>query len=121
MIRSIISVIAGYLVWMGATWIVWILFGYGIHDVPPTGFLVFSVLYESLFGLGGGYLTGVIAKRHIFRHSMVLAAFFAIGGVVSIIFETGQFPVWIPLSTIFITAPCVALGGYIRQRQVKGR
>jgi len=119
MIRSIISIISGYIAWMGAVWILWALSGYDMHDLPPTGFFIFSVFCESILGLGSGYLTGVIAKRHVLRHSMVLAAFLAIGGVVSIILKTGQESIWIPLVTLFIISPCVALGGYIRKGEVE--
>ena len=45
MIRSIISIVAGYVAWMLAVWIIWTVFGYGIRDVPPTDFLIFSVFF----------------------------------------------------------------------------
>ena len=117
MIRSIISIIAGYVVWMLAVWILWAIFGYGIQDVPSTGFLILSVFFESVFGLGGGYLAAIIAKRHAVRHSTILAGLFVVGGIVSVISKTSQFPVWVHLTTIFIVAPCIAVGGFIRKRQ----
>lgn len=119
MIRSIISIIAGYIAWMVTVWILWTVFDYGMQDVPPTGFLIFSVFPESVFGLSSGYLSAVIAKRHALKHSMILAGLFVIGGIVSLIFKMSQYPVWVPLTTIFIVAPCIAVGGYIRERQTR--
>jgi len=117
MIRSVVSIISGYVFWIISLWILWAIFGYGVRDVPPTGFLILSVFCESVFGLGVGYLTAVIAKRHPLRNSMILAAFFILGQIVSLVFQTCPYPVWILLTTIFIVAPCIALGGYIRKRQ----
>lgn len=118
MIRSILSIVTGYAVWTGATWLLWIAFGHGIKEVPPTGFLIFSVVCETIFGLATGYLAGLIAGRKPWLHGTVLAGLFVVGGVVSLINGSYWGILWIPLTTIFLIAPAISWGGWLRQKRI---
>jgi O-antigen/teichoic acid export membrane protein len=115
MIRSIISIITGYVTFSIAVLILWLAFGYGPKDVPPDNFLIFSIFCEAFFSVGCGYLTALIAQRRDLLHAGILAAIFVIVGLGSLIFKTNQYPYWVALSIILINAPCALLGGYIRQ------
>jgi O-antigen/teichoic acid export membrane protein len=115
MIRSIISIIGGYVSFSIAVLILWLAFGYGPKDVPPPAFLMFSIFCEVFFAVGSGYLVAIIAQRRELLHAAILAAIFVIIGLGSLIFKTHQYPYWVALSIIFINAPCALLGGYIRQ------
>ena len=115
MIRSIISIISGYVTFSIAVLILWLTFGYGPKDIPPDNFLIFSIFCEAFFSVGAGYLVGLIAQRRELLHAGILAAIFAIVGLGSLIFKTHQYPYWVALSIILVNAPCALLGGYIRK------
>lgn len=119
MIRSIISIIAGYVTFSIAVLILWLPFGYGPKDIPPNNFLIFSIFCEAFFAVGAGYLVALIAQRRELLHAGILAAIFVIVGLGSLIFKTHQYPYWVALSIILINAPLALLGGYIRQNTKK--
>jgi hypothetical protein len=115
MIRSIIAIISGYVTFSIAVLILWLAFGYGPKDVPPTNFLLFSIFCEAIFAAGSGYLVALIAQRRELLHAGILAAIFVLVGLGSLLFKTHPYPYWVALSIILINAPCALLGGYIRQ------
>lgn len=119
MIRSIISIISGYVTFSIAVLILWLAFGYGPEDIPPTNFLIFSIICEALFAAGSGYIIALIAQRQELLHAGILAGIFVIVGLGSLIFRTHQYPYWVTLSIILINAPSALLGGYIRQKLKK--
>jgi hypothetical protein len=121
MIRSIVSIISGYVTFSIAVLILWLAFGYGPKDIPPDSFLIFSIFCEAFFAVGSGYLVALIAQRRELLHAGILAAIFAIIGLGSLIFKAHQYPYWVALSIILINAPCTLLGGYIRQNIKKKR
>ena len=63
MIRSVVSVVAGFFTFTFATLGLWTVFGYGPNDTPPDSFLVGSLICEIFICLGAGYLTALIAGR----------------------------------------------------------
>jgi O-antigen/teichoic acid export membrane protein len=115
MIRSILSIISGYLAFSIAVLILWLAFGYGPKEIPPTNFLIFSIFCEAFFSVGCGYLAALIAQRRELLHAGILAAVFVIVGLGTLLFKTHHYPYWVPLSVIIINAPCAFLGGYIRR------
>jgi peptidoglycan/LPS O-acetylase OafA/YrhL len=119
MIRSIISIITGYVSFSIAVLVLWLAFGYGPKDIPPTNFLIFSIFCEAFFAVGCGYLVALIAQRRELLHAGILAAIFIIVGLGSLLFQTHHYPYWVALSIILINAPCILLGGYIRQNAKK--
>lgn len=95
----------------------WLAFGYGPkHEFPTTSFLIVSIIYETFFAVGCGYLVAFIARRRELLHAGILSGIFVIGGVLYFIFRLNHYPVWVPLSIIFINAPCVLLGAYLRKK-----
>lgn len=120
MVRSIISIISGYLFFGVAVLLLWITFGYKPHSVPPTGFLVFSVFCECLFALGSGYVVALIARRRELLHAGILTVIFAVLGLLSVLMAVNHLPLWVNLTTIFPTSPCILLGGWIRMKTARG-
>jgi hypothetical protein len=121
MVRSIISIISGYLIFGVAVLLLWIAFGYRPHSIPPTGFLVFSVFCECLFALGSGYVVALIARRGELLHAGILTAIFVVLGFLSVLMPVNHLPLWVNLTTIFPTSPCILLGGWIRMKTAKGK
>jgi hypothetical protein len=116
MVRSIISIISGYLIFGVAVLLLWLAFGYRPHSIPPTGFLVFSVFAECLFALGSGYVVALIARHRELLHTGILTAIFVVVGLLTVLVPMNHLPLWVNLTTIFPTAPCILLGGFIRMK-----
>lgn len=122
MIRSVLSVIAGYIFFYIAVLILWLAFGYGPdQDFQSSSFLIISIFFEALFAVGCGYLVALIADRMELLHAAILAALFVISGIAYLLLRLNHYPIWVPLSTIFVNAPCIILGGFIRRKQVRIR
>jgi integral membrane sensor domain MASE1 len=121
MLRSILSIVAGFICWYIAVVIMWVAFGYGPGDMPSDGFLLFSILPEAIFAVGCGYLTALIARKKEVLHSIILGGVFVVYGIISLVLNNSegyQYPIWVPLSTIFILAPCIVLGGWLRKKRI---
>jgi len=119
-VRSIISIISGYLIFGMAVLLLWTAFGYRPHSIPPTGFLVFSVFCECLFALGSGYVVALIARRKELLHAGILTAIFVVIGLLSVLMPMNRLPLWVNLTTIFPTSPFILLGGFIKMKTAKG-
>lgn len=116
-IRSLLSLILGYLVFAVAMVLLWMIFGYKPKDVPTDGFLVFSIFCECLFALGGGYVAALVAKRKRLLHTGILAGIVAVMGVLSLFFPQNELSWWANLATAFPIAPCFLLGGLMLTRK----
>ena len=119
MIRSIFSIVTGYILFGLAVWILWTLFGYSHQHLPPDNFYFLSIFCECLFATGIGYLTAFIAKRKEIVHATILFGIYIMLALISIVFKMFEGPFWTQLTSFFPIAPCILLGGYIRQRQLK--
>jgi peptidoglycan/LPS O-acetylase OafA/YrhL len=120
MIRSVLAVISGYLSFYLAMLVLWLAFGHQPRDtIPSTAFLTASVFCEALFALGSGYLIAFIARRRELLHAAFLSAVFVIFGILYILLGLNHYPLWIPLAMVFLHAPAVLLGAYLRKRGVR--
>jgi hypothetical protein len=116
MVRSIFSVVAGFVVLVGLTAGLWAAFGVTDPTDVSSAFVLFSVVCEVVFALGAGLLTAWIAGRHGGRHAAYLAAVVVLQGLAQAVFGGAELPLWVPLSTVLLVAPCCFLGGLIRPR-----
>jgi peptidoglycan/LPS O-acetylase OafA/YrhL len=110
-IRSLLSLIAGYLIFALAMVLLWMAFGYKPKDIPPEGFLVFSICCECLIAVGAGYAAAKIVNWKEMAHTGILTGVFAFLGVLALIWPHNALPWWANLATIFPIAPCFLLGG----------
>ena len=76
-IRSLLSLLAGYLTFALAMVLLWMAFGHKPKDVPPDGFLLFSIFCECFFAIGGGVVAAKIANRKELAHTGILTGIFA--------------------------------------------
>jgi hypothetical protein len=99
--------------------ILWFAFGYHPdNNFPTTNFLIVSIVCEAFFAFGCGYLAAFIAKRLELIHAGILSGIFVISGILYFILRLNHYPIWVPLSTIFINAPCILFGGFVRKKQI---
>src|SRR5262245_24389211 len=81
-------------------------------------FIGFVILYRTVFGLLGSYITAALAPNKPMLHVMVEAF---IGLFVAIIGTIAQWdvpPHWYPISLIILALPTAWLGGKLRTRQL---
>jgi peptidoglycan/LPS O-acetylase OafA/YrhL len=119
-IRSLLSLIIGYLIFAVAMLLLWMVFGYKPKDIPPDGFLVFSIFCECLFALGGGYVAALVANRKELVHTGILSGVVAVMGVLSLFWPQNELSWWANLATAFPIAPCFLLGGLMLLRKKSG-
>ena len=118
MIRSVLAVLIGYLLFAisGAAW--FRLSGLDPHSVASPLFILGSILYGVFFSAIGGYVAATLGKRFPTEHSLAVATLIAALGAASLLAEAGKGAVWTQLSVLLIIAPAAMLGGYLRRRQV---
>jgi hypothetical protein len=118
MLRSVIAVVAGYLVF-GASAAAWFkISGRGPHAPADMIFMAGSILYGMFFAAVSGFVAAWLAKRYEFEHSLAVATLIAAAGAASLLARPGQGAMWTQLGTLLIMAPMAMVGGYLRRRQV---
>lgn len=118
-IGSILSLIVGYLIFGVGMLLLWMVFGYKPKDVPPDGFLVFSIFGECLIALGAGYVAALVANRKELVHTGILTGVLVVMGVLFVLWPQNELPWWANLATVFPIAPFILLGGLIRKKSRK--
>jgi hypothetical protein len=118
-IRSVLSVISGYIVFFIAVMLLWSAFGYyPLDEFPTTNFLIISIICEAFFAVGSGYVVALIAGRKELIHAGVLSVIFVVSGILYLFLKLNHYPILIPLSNIFVNAPAILFGSYLRIRHL---
>ena len=115
MIRSIVSIIGGYLIFAVSAALLFQLSGVDPHKPPDTTFIVISIIYGCVFAALGGYVSGLSARQNEIKHSIALTILLAAIATISLFFAQGDR--WTEISTIFLMAPCAIIGGFLRKKQ----
>jgi len=93
----------------------------GIFTPPEQGLhitwmVVTATIYRSVYTVGGGYLTAVLAPKRPMLHAVILGVFGIVastaGAIVMIPLHLG--PTWYPIALIVLALPCTWLGGKLR-------
>jgi peptidoglycan/LPS O-acetylase OafA/YrhL len=116
--RSILSVIAGYLIMAIAVIALFVIWFRGPEATPSGGFMVFSLGYGLVVAGIGGYATAAIAKRREMAHALSLAGFSLLMGIISMFMADGREPLWYQLANMAVMVCAVVLGGHLRAKQV---
>jgi hypothetical protein len=80
-------------------------------DHNPTLFIWFVVLYRSVYGVMGSYVTAWLAPHHPMRHAMIggfIGLALSITGAI-VMREVG--PQWYPIALIVLALPTSWIGG----------
>lgn len=124
MLRSIIAIIAGFLVAAGlvmvATWIVAPALGLAIEQ-PTPGYLIFNLVSIPIAGMLGGYVAGRVAPRAHWGHVGMLAILLLLSlpGILQPP-PPGQ-PSWYSLLLALLGPATVLLGGVFALRSTHRR
>lgn len=124
MIRSILAIIVGSVVWMATALGTDVL----LRSLAPAWFgengkvesvpvLLFMMFYSLLFSVLGGYVTALIAKRQELKHAFILGLLqFAMGLVATVQFYDTA-PLWYHVLFLTLLIPANVFGGQLRVAQ----
>ena len=116
MLRSILSVIIGWLVYGISIGILIIMTGIDPHGESSVFFNIGSSLYGIVFSFLGGFITALIVKHRHFIHSVALALLYIFIAISAMSLTDGTH--WSEWVSIIVFAPFVALGGWIRVKNM---
>lgn len=116
MTRSIVAVVAGYLVFGISSAALFAATGRDPHVFPSIGFLVGSVVYGCAVAAAGGYLAARLADRRGLLHAGVVAAIIGGIAIASMIIDWRAGSVWSEVTVVGLMAPSALAGGYVRTR-----
>ena len=121
MLRSVLAVVTGYLLFAASALAFFRLTGHDPHAPASAWFMITSVLYGVLFSVLGGYVAALIAGKFEMEHAFAVATLVAAIGAASYIAEAPGESKWTQLSAILIVAPAATLGGYLRRWQIRAK
>ena len=116
--RSIVSVIVAYLIFALCAFALFQISGQPPHQAAPVSFIVGSIVYGAVFALIGGYVAAWLARHRPLAHGLAVAVVLALGAAISLLSTLGKGAIWSQVAALVIMAPCAALGGSLRSRQV---
>lgn len=117
MLRSIIAVVVGYLLFAASAFALFRISGHDPHAPANASFMGLSILCGMLFAAVAGFVAAWLAGRLEFEHSLAVAALIAAGGAASLLASPGH-ALWTQISAVLVMAPMAMVGGYARHRQV---
>jgi hypothetical protein len=119
LLRSVVAVLAGYLVFAASAFAVFRLSGRAPHVPAPLPFMLLTVASGVVFAALGGYLAGWLAARRPLAHAVAMAMLLAAGAIASLVSTVGAGgAVWTQVTALALMAPSAVLGGWLRARVV---
>jgi peptidoglycan/LPS O-acetylase OafA/YrhL len=118
MIRSILAVVLGYLVFALSAFAFFQVSGQAPHQAASIYVMVASIAFGMVFALLGGYLAALVAGHRPLAHGISVAVLLALGAAISLLSTFGKGAVWSQTAALVLMAPCAVLGGWLRMRQV---
>lgn len=109
MIRKILSVLAGYSIFVITSLALFKVSGQKPHSDPTSLFVILTAVYGAVFSFLSGLITQLIARTKKLNINYILA--FIIAGFASFSLFKSEGNHWTQLVAIFIFAPVSILGG----------
>ncbi len=116
MLRSIVGVLTGYVVFAASGFAWFQITGRAPHAEAPVPFMVGFAVYGVAFALFAGYLSGWIAGRRPVAHAVAMAVVLALGAISSLMATIGKGAIWTQISALAVMTPAAVAGGWLRQR-----
>jgi nitrate/nitrite transporter NarK len=114
MLRTIVGIVVGYLIFGVSAFVLFPLTHYDPHAPASPSFEVFAVVYGVFFAMAGGYLGTAISGKRALWVSFTIAAILAAGAISSLIAVGIS---WSPVSALICMVPAVVAGGWLRLRR----
>ena len=117
LLRSVVAVLAGYLVFATSAFAVFRLSGRAPHAPAPLPFMLLTVASGVVFAAVGGYLAGWLAGRRPLAHAVAMAVLLSAGAIASLVSTLGHGAVWTQVTALTLMAPSAVLGGWLCARR----
>jgi multisubunit Na+/H+ antiporter MnhE subunit len=111
MIKKIVSIMAGYAIFVLSSVALFMVSGQQAHADATTGFIIFTIVYGIVFSFIAGLVTQLIAKTKNLTLNYILAFILAGFATFSLLKSSGNH--WTQWIAIFIFAPATILGGLL--------
>jgi hypothetical protein len=121
MLRSVLAVFVGYVVFAGGAFAFFRVSGQPPHQAAAWPVMLGAVACGMLFALLGGYLAAVLAGRKPAGHGFAVACVLALGASASLASTAGHGAIWSQVAALALMAPSAWLGGWLRARQIDQR
>ena len=118
MARSVLAVAVGYFIFALSAFAFFQISGQPPHQAAPMPIMLASIAVGMIFALLGGYVAAWIARRRPLAHGVAVAVVLALGATISLVSTFGKGAVWSQVTALVLMAPCAALGGWLRLRQI---
>ena len=115
MIRNILGVIVGYLIFAVSAVLLFKISGQNAHGETSVAFAIFVILYGSVFATVGGFAAKLIAGGKNLLSNYILATLMAAFAAFSLFSTSGNH--YTQIAAIFLFAPLSILGGYLFLRK----
>jgi uncharacterized membrane protein len=109
MIRKVLSIMIGYLVFAVTALALFEFAGQNAHSNPTIIFAIFAAIYGAFFSFVAGLVSQYVAKTSNLKINYILALIIAGFATFSLLKTVGNH--WTQLLAIFIFAPVSILGG----------
>jgi len=116
-IKSIVAVVVGYLVFAISALAFIKLSGQPPHGEVPIPFIVAITVFGIVAAMAGGYVAAWLAGRRPLAHALAVATIIALGATVSLIATLGKGAIWSQVAALVLIVPSTILGGWLRARQ----
>jgi hypothetical protein len=121
-LKSVWAIIAGFLITVILSVLTdQILLKTGIMKIPFESnsyiFIGFVILYRTVYGLLGSYITASLAPYRPMKHVMIGALIGLLLVTVGTIIQWDVPPHWYPITLILLVIPTAWIGGKLRTRQ----
>jgi hypothetical protein len=111
LLRSIVAVVLGYLLFAFSAVVLFRVTARDPHAVQSFAFELLTVAYGIAFAALGGYTAARLAPDHPARHAAIMAALLALGATVSLIAAPGPGATWTQWCALLLMAPSALLAG----------
>jgi ABC-type Mn2+/Zn2+ transport system permease subunit len=115
-LRSIVGVVTGYVVFVASNLALFQLTGQPPHRAASVAFMLGASAYGTAFALLGGYVSAWITGRRPVTHAAAMAAILALGATVSLLATVGKGAIWTQICALAFMTPAAVAGGWLRQR-----
>jgi hypothetical protein len=116
MVRSIIAVVAGYLVFGISAAVLFNVSGMDPHAAASMPFMIGTTIYGIVFAALGAFVATKLAPNNPHIHAFVVAALIDLGAIASLVLQPAGDSMWSQIATIAFMSTAAIVVGLIRRQ-----